>query len=177
MQTIIENTINKNKSYLVRKSKMVLFGIIFKIIFELTLASFLVWAMHHFIKLVPDFKYVWLIVIYIIVIITYFSILISIIRYFYDVLIINKKEVYRIKIWLFLVEDIDVVDLYRVQEIKARMEWFIWVLLNIWDLHLVEQKDREKVVKLLDNPEKIAEIIKHIQEQLIKKRFNIEEEN
>jgi len=62
------------------------------------------------------------------------------------------------------------IEIYRVQEIKALTNWFIRVLLNVWELHLVEQKDKEKIIHNLDNPEKIAKIIENIKIELVKKR-------
>ena len=62
------------------------------------------------------------------------------------------------------------VEIYRIQEIKAFTNWFLRVLFNVGELHLVEQKDKEKIIHNIDNPEKIAKIIENIKVELVQKR-------
>ena len=85
-------------------------------------------------------------------------------------MILTQKSIYKFKVWLFFSEDISMVEIYRIQEIKSTTDGFIRILLNIWDLHLVEQKDKEKIIHNLDNPQQIAKKIEEIKVNLIRLR-------
>ena len=173
MKTIIKKIHNWEEEYLVRKSKYLFFLIVLKVFF-LILFSVLILQ---FATIVWNNANWWIkifeiIIIYILLIRFYISLTRSVVNYFYDLVIISNKWVYKLKLWLFLSENTEIVDLYKIQEIKAHTEWIVSVLLNIWDLHLVEQKDTEKIVHFIDNPEFIANIIRWVQHHLIQQRYS-----
>ena len=159
------------KTHIVRKSKWLLLLIIIKIL-VITIFSLLVliFFSHTIQKYGKDIAPSLVAIAYFIIFWGYFSSIISITRYFFDILLITPAIIYKFKIGLFLTEDISMVEIYRIQEIKAFTHGFIRVLLNVWELHLVEQKDKEKIIHNIDNPEKVAKIIENIKLELIKKR-------
>ncbi len=157
--------------YFVRKSKWILVLVILKIIFILWFTSLVLFFFHHITK------YLWnelipgvIVISYIIVIIWYLSSIISLARYFFDLLIITDNIIYQFKMWLFLIEDISIIEIYRIQEIKSYTRWFIRVLLKVWDIHLVEQKDKEKIIYNIDSPKQVAKNIERIKLNIIEKR-------
>jgi len=159
------------KFHLVRKSKWLLLLIILKIIiitlFLLLVLLFFYHLIKHFWK---EISIPLIIIAYFLVFWGYFSSIISLTRYFFDILLITDKTIYKFKIGLFFSEDISMVEIYRIQEIKAFTNWFLRVLFNVGELHLVEQKDKEKIIHNIDNPEKIAKIIENIKVELVQKR-------
>jgi len=167
-----------NNIIFVRKSKWLLALIILKIILIFFL---LVFILKFFGYLIGNF---WkelgptiLIISYLLIIWGYFSSIIPLTKYFFDFLIITENYVYKYKIGLFFTEDMSIVELYRIQEVKAYSDWFFRVLLDIGDLHLVEQKDKEKIIHWIDHPNEIAKIIEEMKNKAIKNRFKKVEEN
>jgi len=173
MKTIIDKINNWEKVYFVRKSKWIFLLIILKVIIFFILSILILYFLSSISwKLWNEFKYVEIWLLYLILFISYIAIITSIVGYFYNVFIVTNKWIYKFRLWLFFTEDVDIIDLYKVQEIKSKSEWFINVLLNIGELHLVEQKDSEKIIHFIDSPEKIAQIIKWVQHKLVEKRYS-----
>ena len=165
---------NINNIIFVRKSKWLLFLITLKIIFIIFL---LIFVFHFFWFLIKKFgteiEPTLILISYLLVIWWYFSSIIPITKYFFNFLIITENYVYKYKIWLFFTEDMSIVELYRIQEVKAYSDGFFRVLLDIWDLHLVEQKDKEKIIHWIDHPNQVAKIIEEMKNKAIKNRFKI----
>ncbi len=107
---------------------------------------------------------------YILTTFIYLNIIFSIVFYFYDIIIIDHKSVYRFKLWLLLSEYVYILDLYRIQEVDSHVDGILHVLLNIWELHIIEQNDKENKVHFLDNPQKVAHKIREFQYEFIEKR-------
>lgn len=171
MKSFIKNVKKWNIKIFIRKSIFLLILIIFKISILLILEIIILYSIHLMINsLWKEFDLLFISLLYIWSITIYFIIIIWLTFYFYSVVIISDSKVYKLKLWLLFYEDIDVVELYRVQEIKAQKEWLFHVLLNIWNLHLVEQKDREKIIHFIDNPEKVEAILEKSKENIVYKR-------
>jgi hypothetical protein len=162
---------------LIRKSKWLFLLITLKNILFLLLS---IWAVLFFSDLlhrnIEELKIVSIIIVYLVLFISFFGIIISLVSYFYAVTIVTWKSIYRLRLWLLFFEDIDAIDLYRIQEIKAHKEWFLDVLLNVGNLHLVDQKDREIIIHFIDKPEEVVKILEWLKEKLVQERFNKKEE-
>ena len=174
IETLIESISNWEKEYLIRKSKWLLLLTLLKLIIILIVS----WIIIYFAYLLSlkgsnEFMSIEIVLIYSSLFFSYFAIVTSLTRYFYNLTIVTHKGLYKFNIGIFSIEDMDIVDLYRIQEIKAHNDGIIQVLLNIWELHLVEQKDREKIIHNIDNPKKAANIIEKIKNKVIIKRHSI----
>lgn len=170
-----------NNTFFVRRSKWLFALIILKIIFIFGLLIFILHFLGHLISIFwKEISYTILLICYLLAGWWYFSSIIPLTTYFFDFIIITDDYVYRYKIWLFFTEDMSIVELYRIQEVKAYSNWFFRVLFDIGDLHLVEQKDKEKIIHWIDHPNQVAKIIEKMKDKAIQKRFKnkeIEEEN
>jgi len=173
MQALIDKIHSWEKVYLVRKSKWLFFVIILKILLFLFLTLGALYILNIInTKTNDEFLQLEIISMYAVLLVSYVSIISAIVTYFYNVIIITNKWIYKIKLWLFFNEEIDIIDLYKVQEIKSQTKWFFQVFLNVWELHLVEQKDTEKIIHFIDSPEEVARIIKWVQHKLVETRYN-----
>ena len=142
--------------------------------------ALLVFALHFFWYLIEKFGTeiapTIIIISYLLIIWGYFSSIVPLTKYFFDFLIITDQYVYKYKIGLFFTEDMSIVELYRIQEVKAYSDGFFRVLLDIWDLHLVEQKDKEKIIHWIDHPNQVAKVIEEMKNKAIENRFKKTEE-
>lgn len=170
MQKTKNNITNRNVHF-IRKSKWVLIIILWKIFVFLSLLIWISYLTIRFSSIIQNhwLNLVVLIIMYIIFLFLYINILISITYYFYNILIINHKSIYRIKLWLILSEYIYIIDLYKIQEVDSYVDWLLQVILNIWTLKLIEQNDKKNEIHSLDNPQEIAHIIREIQHKYVDK--------
>ena len=167
-----------NNIIFVRKSKWLLTLVILKIIFIWLLLIFILNFFGYLLRTVwHELDFTIILISYLLVMWWYFSSIIPLTKYFFDFLIITDNYVYRYKIGLFFTDDLSVVELYRIQEVKANSEGFFKVLLDIGNLHLVEQKDKEKIIHWIDHPNEIAKIIEEMKNKAIKNRFKKVEED
>ena len=159
------------KYYFFRKSKRILLLIFLQVLVIILFTIFALIIFYHIIKHAwKEIIYTLLIISYFIIIWWYFSSIIPLIRYFFDILIIADKNIYKFKIWPFFIEDISIIEIYRIQEIKAFTNGFFKVLFNVWELHLVQQNDENEIIHNLDNPKKIAKIIEERKNEIDRKK-------
>ena len=58
-----------------------------------------------------------------------------------EILIIHNDQIIIIKASLILMDDIEVIDAYRLMKIDSYAEWFWANLLGYWNIVLEQQKD------------------------------------
>ncbi len=176
MFTILKNKLNSwNIQLLVRKSKYYLYLILLKDLLLVFIAGIIYYFTDYlYLKLWIQPNFFYFLVLCALIFYVYFKIVVDIVSYFYNLLVLDQGKLYTFKLWLFFHESIDVIELYRVQEIKAKKEGFWCVLLNVWNLHIVEQKDKEKIIYFLDNPDYIESILEDCKEKIIAYRFKLD---
>ncbi len=104
----------------------------------------------------------WLFLIYIFVNITNW-----LIKFFYWIEIITETKVYKFNIWIFSTDDISVINMFNIQEVKSVREWFFKVLFNISDIYLIEQRDKMTIIHYVDDGATISNLISKFKEKLI----------
>lgn len=166
----------ENKVYFIRKSKWLLVLIVLKTII---LISFLSIVLYWLVSLSTEIKEHSLtsIVIFLLYILTFFiyvNIIFPIVFYFYDIVIINHKSIYRFKLWLLFSEYVYILDLYKIQEVDSHVDGMLHVILNIWELHLIELNDKENKIHFLDNPQEIAHNIRELQYKFVDKKTTVD---
>ena len=162
----------KEKVYFIRKSKWILALVLLKSIFFL---SFLVIILYWIAYFSSDIKQhnltnIVILFLYILLFSIYLEIIISIARYYYDILIIDNKSIYRFKLWILFKEYIFIIDLYMIQEVDSHISGILNVLLNIWELNIIELKDRITTIHFLDDPQKIVHNIRESQYKYVDKK-------
>lgn len=165
----------KNKDiYFKRKSKYLLFLIILKILILVILMIAALYLMVIFHNKTQEYD-LWIIVIilvYIFIWFIYLNIIFSITNYFYNVMIITHKSIYHFKLWLLMSEYVYIYDLYKIQEVNSNINWFLNVILNIWEVSLIEWNDKENKIHFLDDPQALTHIIRNNQKKFVDKSKN-----
>jgi len=98
--------------------------------------------------------------------------IITFIKFFYSLELINKTKVYKLNIWIFHIDNISIINIKNIQEVQSISKWFIRILFWISDIHLIEQRDQEKIIHFVDNWKIIADIITRFKDDMVKNRFN-----
>lgn len=179
MKIIVWKSQNWGIEYVVRKSKWLLILYIIKVIILISLLFLIAYLSlklkYNYLENNLDAIYItnliWIIVWILIIYILLKSILIFV-KFFYSVEIINETEIYKINMGLFFVDNISITNISNIQEVKAVTKWLIRVLLWISDVHIVEQRDIEKVIHTVDEWKKIADIITSFKDKLVKNKEN-----
>jgi ABC-type multidrug transport system fused ATPase/permease subunit len=173
-----------SNEYIIRKSRWLLFLYILKLSF-LFLLSFLL--IYFNIKLKD---YIWIdspdklfIVNFMWILLWIFLVYASIkwvlyfIIFFYELEIICKDKIYKLNIWIFRKDDISVVNLLNIQEVKSITEWFFRTLFQISDIELVEQRDEIKVIHFVDDWKEIVKLITELKSKINNTNFENEKPN
>ena len=167
-----------NNEVLIRKSKWIFFFIVMKMIFSLLLIIVLAYLMWYLLQnnSSNDQQLKDLVWVIILILMMYFfsASIIWFIRYFFDVIICTHDKVRRVKLWLFYRDNIDVIELYRVQEMEVVMDWFFRILFNVWDICLIEQNDMKKIIHWIDSPKKVVFLIQDIKDTHIRNRHKVQ---
>jgi len=159
--------------YFIRKSKWILTIIILKTItLFMFLILILILIIHFYSKItctsLPD---IFILLYWILLIIIYNVIIIDLSRYFYDIIIINNKSVYHFKFWVLFKEYVFIMDLYRIQEVDSHINGILGVLLNVWDINIIELQDKIITIHFIDNPQKIVHKIRELQYKFVDKKI------
>jgi hypothetical protein len=173
-----------DSEYIIRKSKWLLYLYILKLSF-LFLLSFLL--IYFNIKLKD---YIWInsidklfIVNFIWILLWIFLIYASIkwvlyfIIFFYELEILCKDKIYKLNIWIFHKDDISVINLSNIQEVKSVIGWFFRTLFQISDIELIEQRDEVKVIHFVDNWKDIVKLITELKDNMNNTKFDNEKLN
>lgn len=160
--------IPETDAYLKRKSKYLVLLIalkIFALIALLILALYFIIFFHNktqkyelwIISVILLYFFMWFI---------YLNIILSISNYFYNVVIITNRSIYYFKLWMLMSEYVYIYNLYKIQEVNSNINWFLKVILNIWELSLIEWNDRENKIHFLDDPQNLTHIIRDRQKKI-----------
>ncbi len=173
--------INLPNQILLRKSKWILLMIILRaIILWIILWIIIYWFIVLTYNISSEniwFKHTWWMIL-IFCIIYYFSTIISwFVWYYYDVVIWTPQKLYRFKLWLFFSDTVDVIELYRVQEMESKMDNFIKIFLNVWDLILIEPNDLKKIIHWIDQPKKVVLKFQELKDKFMEERKTVKLEN
>ncbi len=164
--------------YIVRKSTWLLVLYVIKVILLLLILFFLSYLSLKLKDYIsnPDAIYIvymiwvwiWLLGLYI-----WLKSILSFIIFFYSLEIINETKIYKLNIGIFHVDNISVINISNIQESKSVCEWFLRILFWISDIHIIEQRDIEKVIHFVDNGKQIIDIISNFKDRLVKWKISI----
>ncbi len=172
---------NGGVEYIVRKSIWLLVLYVIKIVLLLLILFFLSYMSLKLKDYVsnPNALYIvymtwiwiWLLGLYI-----WLKSILSFIIFFYWLEIINETKIYKLNIWIFHVDDISVTNISNIQEVKSVCKWFFRILFWISDVHIIEQRDTEKIIHFVDNGKHIVDLISDFKDRLVKREMNKKEE-
>lgn len=168
-----------DEEYILRKSKWLLYSYILKTTFLFLLSLLLI----YFTIKLKDYmwidsqdkvfivNFIW-ILLWIFLIYTSLKWVLYFIIFFYELELISKDKIYKLNIWIFRKDDISIINLANIQEVKAITLWFFRTLFKISDIHLVEQRDEIKVIHFIDNWKEIVKLITELKDNLNNEKLN-----
>ncbi len=77
-----------------------------------------------------------------------------------EMLIIHNDQIIIIKASLILMDDIEIIDAYRLMKIDSYADWFWANLLGYWNIVLEQQKDNVRIFHFVAKPYKILALLK-----------------
>lgn len=161
---------------IVRKTKYYLYLLLLFFVFYIVVTSFIVYWWYIFVtqnnnKLID---YITTTLVLLCVTIMRMVILSLLIRYFYNVLIINDSRIVKITFGIFFISNIKMIEIYRVQTVISKQSWIRKTLLNYG--HIVAKiqswwATNNLQFKYISKPNEIALLIEKMKEKSQEKRF------
>lgn len=87
-----------------------------------------------------------------------------------EILVIYNDQIVIIKASLILMDDIEVIDAYRLMKIDSYAEWFWANLLGYWNIVLEQQKDNVRIFHFVAKPYKILALLKEQRNKVLDDR-------
>jgi len=165
--------------YIVRKSTWLLVLYVIKVILFLLTLFFLSYLSFKLKDYISDKEaiyivymiwiWIWFLWLYI-----WLKSILAFIIFFYSLEIINETKIYKLNIGIFHVDNISVTNISNIQEVKSVCNWFFRILFWISDIHIIEQRDTEKIVHFVDNGKHIVDIMSDFKDKLVRNQTNLE---
>lgn len=163
-----------NSHFLIRKSKWKLILIILRVIFFMLIFIIFWWwvfkikeVLHNEFYFVESFFGIALLALMFYYFIRF---IVRIVSYFYDVFVVWEDKIYKFKVGFWFKENIEIIELYRVQEIRAVCDKFTHVLFDVGHVVLVENTQKERVIHRIDKPKQVVSDIQSVKDKLIARR-------
>lgn len=129
------------------------------------------WAIFYYNNLWKDFVvYILLPIIWIILNYSFLKIFETFLEYYNELLIIHQDQIIIIKASLILMDDIEIIDSYRVMKFDSYADWFWANLLGYGHIVLEQQKDNVRIFHFVSNPYKIIAILKEQRDKVLDDR-------
>ena len=163
---------DKKNYTIVRRHFITIFAKIVKAVFFLIIALILYYFTMSFkIDLWVDIThYVLLPIILILTIYWFIKIIFAFWENNNEILIIYNDQIIIIKASLILMDDIEVIDAYRLMKIDSFAEWFWANLLGYWNIVLEQQKDNVRIFHFVAKPYKILALLKEQRNKVLDDR-------
>lgn len=155
---------------------------VLKFLFLLCLASFLYIISWEIINNYPDLyylKFIFFLFVFWAINYAFLSLILSIIEYYFDLMIVYKDQIVSIKCSLLFRDDIEIIDAYRIMKVDGYSRWLFQNILSFWNLVIEQQKEESKIFHFMPKPYKILMIIQKQRDNLLaerKKKYIISDE-
>lgn len=114
------------------------------------------------------------IIIYTILNYAFISYILYFIEYNNNIIIVSKDHIYIIRTSLILVDDIEVLDPYRIMRLDVVCHGLVSNILDYWNLIVEQQQDDTKewikTFHFIPNPYKLLSLIKEQRKQVLEER-------
>ncbi len=178
----------EKEDYIIVKRHFILFiWKVIKFFFLLLIAIFIYWLSFKYWSKFSDItylKYVFFAISFSILNYAFISFMIYFIEYYNNIIVVYKNHIYIIKSSLILIDDIEVLDPYRIMRMDVVCHWFISNILDYWNLIIEQQQDETKewirTFHFVPNPYKLLSIIKEQRNKVVedrKKKYIISVDN
>ena len=96
----------------------------------------------------------------------FIKLILNVIEYYHTLIIITDEQILIINCSLFMKDDIESIDAYRIMKIDAFSRWFWANIIGYWNLIIEQQKDEVRTFHFIPQPYKIFAIIREHKKQV-----------
>lgn len=165
--------LNSDNNIIIKRHIIILFYPFSKFVFWMVLIFFLYFISINFLPPAEDntvwdfIKTIDFLFIFILLNYSFFSLISSIISYYNNIVIIGKDNIILVKCSLFLQNDIEVIDCYRIVKVDSFSRWIIANALWYGEVIIEQQKNEVKRFHFIPQPYKLLSIIKKQRETIL----------
>ena len=160
--------IEDNNTFLLRRHKIKLFLILCKVflmVFLMVFSFYIFWKFHIFDQSSENMNFISVIFIVLIVNLIYLIFIFDIVAYFNNIIIINDTNLVILQNWLFIRENIEIIDLNQITKLNIECQWIIPNLLWYWRLIIEQQKGENRPLFFISEPHVI---LNHLRKKIDK---------
>lgn len=169
------NIVCKKWFTIIRRHFFIILFKLLKFVLVLLVAIFLYWFYVNYIFHIEDIQsikivYIWLLIWIINYI--FLSLILALIKYYYNLIIIYDNKIVIIKCSLLYKDDLEFIDAYRIMKFDSFQRWFVANIFSFWDLIIEQQKNDVRVFHYIPDPHKIISILNIQRDNMINLRRN-----
>ena len=127
----------------------------------------LVWFVYYFSKKhfdmlqsIEGLKYLSFIVVFALLNYAFISLISNIIDYYNDLIILHKDRMFILKSSLILKDDMEIIDINKIQKIDGFKRWIFQNLLWYWNIVIEQQKNDVRIFHFISKPHKILTLLR-----------------
>jgi len=109
-------------------------------------------------------KYLSFIVVFSLLNYAFINLISSIVEYYNDLIILHQDQIIILKSSLILKDDMEIVDIHKVQKIDWFKRWLLQNLLGYWNIVIEQQKNDVRVFHFISKPHKILGLLREQKE-------------
>lgn len=146
---------------------------VLKFLFLLCLAFFLYVISWEIINNYPDLyylKFIFFLFVFWTLNYAFLSLILSIIEYYFDLMIVYKDQIVSIKCSLLFRDDIEIIDAYRIMKVDGYSRGLMQNIFGFGNLIIEQQKDDSKIFHFMPKPYRILLIIQKQRDNLLAER-------
>ncbi|EKE26826.1 MAG: hypothetical protein ACD_4C00138G0015 [uncultured bacterium (gcode 4)] len=80
--------------------------------------------------------------------------------YFNDLVILLKDKIIILKSSIFLMDDLEIIDISKVMKIDIHCHWFLSNLIWFWNLIIEQQRDELRILHFIPKPYSVFQILR-----------------
>ena len=154
--------INTDEYTIVKKHYIILLIYIIKFIF-LVLVSILIYLLTYKFKdsLWDDIVLYFIFpIIFFIFNYAFIKFILWLIYYYNDLVILLKDKIIILKSSLFLMDDLEIIDISKVMKIDVQCHWLLSNLIGFWNLVIEQQRDELRILHFIPKPYKVFQLLR-----------------
>ena len=160
---LMKNYHEVNWYTLIKRNVLLLIVKIIKSLFFIIL----VWAVYYFsnkysegLQSIEWLKYLSFIIVFTLLNYAFINLISSIVEYYNDLIILHEDQIIILKSSLVMKDDMEIIDIHKVQKIDWYKRWIIQNLLWYWNIVIEQQKDDVRTFHFISKPHQIINILK-----------------
>lgn len=165
----------KNDGYIIiRKHMIALILKILKSVFFALLALLLYYYSFKYIDVLKGTDWLNIIsflIIFALIHYSFITFILYIIYYYNDLVIMDKDQIIILKSSLLLIDDMEIIDIYKIVKMDSFSRWFFWNVLWYWTIVIEQQKNDVRIFHYISDPHRMLDIFKKQKEEFKTKKY------